>query len=362
MSSGGQMATNVTMSESNVTLGFLEEAEAWQLLSNQFPSKVGGRPAWLSQLDLPSLPELLCEKCKLPTVFLLQVYAPIPKYDQCFHRTLFVFCCKTPACYTRNDSNCFKVFRSQLPRKNEFYPFDPPRDEMPEHVLEDHQVLGSGLKLCRLCGCLGQKACSRCHAVTYCCKEHQIIDWKPRHKKECANKVSPSSEEISSFLFPEWELVTEPEELPAKDEEPHESKSLDQKHMASLNDGLEDGELESMALHETQDSKVFQRFKDCIANEPEQVLRYYKGGSPLWVSAEHVPKEEDIPKCPCGAKRIFEFQIMPQLLNHLKVDRTDASIDWGTVAIYTCMDSCDQGTKYSAEFIWKQDFAVDQVV
>lgn len=103
-----QMATNVTMSESNVTLGFLEEAESWQLLSNQFPSKVGGRPAWLSQLDLPSLPELLCEKCKLPTVFLLQVYAPIPRNEQCFHRTLFVFCCKTPACYTRNDSKCFK--------------------------------------------------------------------------------------------------------------------------------------------------------------------------------------------------------------------------------------------------------------
>ncbi len=35
---------------------------------------------------------------------------------------------------------------------------------------------------------------------------------------------------------------------------------------------------------------------------------------------------------------------MPQLLNHLKVDTTDASIDWGTVAIYTCADSCDQDT------------------
>ncbi len=60
--------------------------------------------------------------------------------------------------------------------------------------------------------------------------------------------------------------------------------------------------------------------------------------------------------CPCL------FQIMPQLLNHLKVDTTDASIDWGTVAIYTCADSCDQDTKYSAEFIWKQDFSGDQAV
>lgn len=110
---------------------------------------------------------------------------------------------------------------------------------------------------------------------------------------------------------------------------------------------FEDSELESMALHETQDSKVFQRFKERIANEPEQVscsdvwtcdtirygrtnafrvvkgfcavhlklcfskvLRYCKGGSTLYVSAEHVLNEEDIPKCPCGAKRIFEFQVM----------------------------------------------------
>lgn len=35
--------------------------------------------------------------------------------------------------------------------------------------------------------------------------------------------------------------------------------------------GLEDSELESMALHETQDSKVFQKFKKRIANEPQQV-------------------------------------------------------------------------------------------
>lgn len=357
-------ANTVKESKTNreVVLGFLEEAESWQLLSNQFPSKVGGRPAWLSQADLPTVSELQCEKCKLPTVFLLQVYAPITEYDRSFHRTLFVFCCKTPACYTRNDNTCFKVYRCQLPRKNDFYPFDPPPEEKPEQLVNEHQVLDSGLKLCRLCGCLGQKACSRCHSVTYCCKEHQTIDWKNRHKKECNIESSQSSEEPSSFLFPEWELVTDPEELPAKDEELHEAHSLDQESMACLNNGLEDSELESMALHETQDSKVFQKFKKRIANEPQQVLRYCKEGSPLWVSAEHVPREEDVPECPCGAKRVFEFQIMPQLLNHLKVDTTDASIDWGTVAIYTCADSCDQGTKYPAEFIWKQDFSGDQAV
>lgn len=56
-----------------VVLGFLEEAKQWRLLPPQFPSKVGGRPAWLSQRNLPSPPELECDVCRLPMAFLLQV-------------------------------------------------------------------------------------------------------------------------------------------------------------------------------------------------------------------------------------------------------------------------------------------------
>lgn len=38
----------------------------------------------------------------------LQVYAPISGQDRSFHRTLFLFCCKTPECYSHNDSRCLK--------------------------------------------------------------------------------------------------------------------------------------------------------------------------------------------------------------------------------------------------------------
>ncbi|XP_026873384.1 programmed cell death protein 2 isoform X2 [Electrophorus electricus] len=355
------MAGNIPKSEreTGVILGFLEEAEAWQLLSAQFPSKVGGKPAWLSQQNLPTLPEIECEKCQTPLVFLLQVYAPLVGYERSFHRTLYVFCCKTPACYTRNDSRCFKVYRSQLRRENEFYSFNPPPDEKPADPGDEHRILSTGVKLCYLCGCPGQKACSRCHLVTYCSKEHQVIDWKQRHKKECCDEASVASEILNSFVFPERELVTEPEKLPVKHEELCASNSSEQVNYTS---DLEEKELESMAFHETRDSKVFLKFKKCIATEPHQVLRYCREGSPLWLSSEHVPIKAEVPKCPCGAERTFEFQIMPQLLNHLKVDRKDASIDWGTLVIYTCTDSCDQGNKYSPEFIWKQDFSEDRVL
>lgn len=360
---------NHKSTKEEVSLGFLEDAEPWQLQSAQFPSKVGGRPAWLSLRDLPGLPVLECEICRLPMVFLLQVYAPIPGMDRGFHRTLFVFCCKTASCYSRNDSRCVKVFRSQLARKNKFYQYDPPPEEPPSGPDPDPCVLpGSGLKLCRVCGCPGSKACSRCHNVSYCSKHHQTIDWKHRHKKECCGQ-EPCSMTASPFLFPEAELVTEPEEEEEdgekeedrKDEKDENTqKSADDRSLAECT-GLAETDLEDMAHHETEESKVFQRFKQRISPEPHQVLRYCRLGSPLWLSTEHVPVEDDIPQCTCGSKRAFEFQVMPQLLNSLNVDSgPDPGIDWGTLAVYSCANSCDHSSAYCPEVIWKQDVGTDQ--
>ncbi|XP_029987088.1 programmed cell death protein 2 [Sphaeramia orbicularis] len=357
------------MSSAEVVLGFLEEAEPWRLRSPQFPSKVGGKPAWLSQVGLPSPTGLECPICGLPLAFLLQVYAPISGQDRCFHRTLFLFCCKTPECYTRNDSSCIKVFRSQLTRKNDFYPYDPPpEDEPPADPDPDQTVLPvSGVKLCWVCGCPGNKSCSRCHSVTYCGKHHQTIHWKHAHKRECCSQ-GVSTIAASPLLFPESELVTEPEEEEEEKEDEEEEKDAKEEgaiaqsggNGPSLAETMTETDLEEMAMHETADNKVFQRFKKRIAPEPHQVVRYSRGGSPLWVSAQHIPSDQDIPQCPCGAKRIFEFQVMPQLLNSLCVDSTGASIDWGTLAIYTCSVSCNHDDQYSPEFIWKQDFSSDQ--
>ena len=46
---------------------------------------------------------------------------------------------------------------------------------------------------------------------------------------------------------------------------------------------------------------------------------------------------------------------MPQLLIHLNVDTVGDSIDWGTLLVYTCTNSCDEGSAYHNEYIWKQD-------
>jgi hypothetical protein len=128
-------------------------------------------------------------------------------------------------------------------------------------------------------------------------------------------------------------------------------------------------ELEFAASSHTD--KQLLKFKRAIKSNPNQVLRYQKGGKPLWISSKHVPSSEsDIPPCEyCGAARIFEFQVMPQLLNVLQLDETPtlkageapvaaASIDWGVLAIYTCSRRCTPSTPaepvYRREFIWAQ--------
>ncbi|XP_043941910.1 programmed cell death protein 2 isoform X2 [Protopterus annectens] len=356
----------VTRDSSVVQFGFVEEAVEWRLRSSQFPSKVGGKPSWLSLCELPGPEELSCELCGQPCVFLLQVYAPVPEKADCFHRTVFVFCCRNVACYSFNDRRSFKVFRSQLPRRNDFYSYDPPPDEPLDDV--EGEGLGNpcGVELCRVCGCLGPKICSRCHVAHYCSKDHQVMDWKAGHKKSCVEGGSKETG-VSTFLFPENELVVEPEEMqPATDPEREPESSTEPAAQLAVDNitvpdfasnCLDEKELEAMAKSESEEDKVFQHFKQRIAIEPEQVLRYSRGGSPLWVSAKNVPQQESIPHCICGAERIFEFQVMPQLLNHLNVDTLDTSIDWGTLAVYTCAESCDTDNKYVPEFLWKQDYS-----
>ena len=75
------------MAYDHVDLGFIELPEnSWILHRNYFPSKVGGKPAWLHPESLPSSKTMCCSKCLKPLIFLLQLYAPNEERINCFHR------------------------------------------------------------------------------------------------------------------------------------------------------------------------------------------------------------------------------------------------------------------------------------
>ncbi len=85
-------------------------------------------------LAIPRIDTLTCRVCQHPMRFVLQVYAPLDDHDHAFHRTLYLFCCENGSCL--NQSGSMAVFRSQLPRRNAFYEYDPAPEPAADAVVE----------------------------------------------------------------------------------------------------------------------------------------------------------------------------------------------------------------------------------
>jgi pre-rRNA-processing protein TSR4 len=367
----------------SIKLGFVETIEE-PLMPSDFPSKVGGKPVWLVPEYLPLSEEMLCGVCQTPLSFLLQIYAPFD-IPEAYHRTIYVFCCKNGACH-RKPTQSFKVLRAQLPKDNRYY-------GITKSIVSPKELVRASL--CDLCGQFGDKRCSQCKAVRYCSVQHQKEDWVyGGHKEFCKSFVATNTTSKSQVnytqqqsatphktntknvllpsLFLEFELVIEdeppgepPDFIISDNITSQKVNELYQRYRTewechsndinSLDD--EHNTLERVDNEAKQNvDKVFKNFKKTISKEPEQVLRYTSwkdSEEPLWAYQKNIPISEQIPQCSqCGSKRVFEFQILPQLLYYLKVGDT---MDWGTLVVYTCPRSCTgKEPGYYSEFLWRQ--------
>ncbi|KAK4887017.1 hypothetical protein RN001_003288 [Aquatica leii] len=331
------------MSE-GVDIGFVEECESWKLESRLFPSKIGGKPAWLELEHLPSLQDLQCGMCNQQMIFLCQVYAPYEDDENNFHRTLFIFICRNSICSQRNTSSNLKVFRSCLPRRNKFYSNEPPL-EQPDLNFS----LSKWVKLCNLCGCIAEKHCGKCKAG-YCCREHQVTDWKETHKEICG--ANEKFQKQSKILFKEYELIIDEELL--ENTEVDESKALQEyeklEHEGKVGTLCDASETDLEAHAFVDQDATFSKFRKRISENSEQVLRYKRGGTPLWIAEN--PKPLNVPCCEyCKGPRQFEFQVMPQMLSVL----CENELDWGILVVYSCKNSCTDYKGYKLEFIFRQD-------
>merc|ERR1719150_3200889 len=89
--------------------------------------------------------------------------------------------------------------------------------------------------------------------------------------------------------------------------------------------------------HTKLKDKVFHKFTKRLAKCPEQILRYSWGGEALPIS----PCDSSISCCPsCGAHRQFELQLMPGLIPSLTSTSKSGLIEFGTVIVYSCSQSC----------------------
>jgi pre-rRNA-processing protein TSR4 len=139
-----------------VDLGFIDKLDRL-LESRFFPSKVGGKPAWLNLKDIPSIEELTCPTCHSSMHFLCQLYCPINDKDTAFHRTIFVFLCTSKGCFQSNSNSNFMVYRNQLPKRNLYYPDTPPVQD--ENWRSDITPAKFGVQVCSSCGIRGGQEC-----------------------------------------------------------------------------------------------------------------------------------------------------------------------------------------------------------
>lgn len=211
----------------SVDLGFIDKS--CKLLDSRFfPSKVGGKPAWLDLGLIPSSDEVICKQCNEPRIFLCQLYCPINEKDTAFHRTIYVFMCASKNCFQPNKNKNFLVLRNQLSRKNSYYPDTPPIEEpswRPDITCEKF-----GVSLCSICGIKSkEEICVHCDR-SFCSKSHRSLH------TECNPKTAPNSEDMCVVL-PEFGLSIEPE-YPYSDEESNADDSIsedeDKNHLERL--------------------------------------------------------------------------------------------------------------------------------
>jgi len=344
------------MGSTSVDLGFVEnDFESWETESRHFPSKVGGRPAWLDLKHLPSSQMMTCPQCEKPRAFLLQVYAPDNNQTRAFHRTIYIFICKNEKCWN-SESPPILVLRSQLGRDNPFYPPDPPQDSPSWRTDIVAQV-----PLCHVCGSRGNMTCSRCRRVSYCGQYCQKLDWKAGHKKQCQAGGGKCPPTLASWCLNEGLL--EMEEEPERDDDfggDRIQELVDEATKTGGSVNVDEDEWEAIERDQKED-KIMEKFKKRVRRCPDQVIRYDRRGLPLLCSSTPLPPA---PPCNlCQGSRSFEFQVMPQLLSEMNLgsDSYEGGLDWGSIHVFTCDQSCHVEEGYVQEHFILQQFDVTSI-
>eukprot|EP00928_Gymnodinium_smaydae_P008259 TRINITY_DN13002_c0_g1_i1.p2 TRINITY_DN13002_c0_g1~~TRINITY_DN13002_c0_g1_i1.p2 ORF type:complete len:523 (+),score=144.50 TRINITY_DN13002_c0_g1_i1:173-1570(+) len=446
-------------------VGYLEAPpnEKGRLLMTRrmFPSKVGGKPAWLIPRDLPSpapaategaaatpavastdaagappaataaAADLACKCCGRPLRFLLQVYASRGyQRREAFHRVLHFFIC------TNCQPNEVRVFRAQLPRENDFYSSEAPDADRVVASLRRSGGRDADLDRCCCAQCglphgsadagaaaegggysggggrgagsrkggRGSKSSAAANAAIVC--------------GECARRARGGD---GPAVFQERDMSTMEADVPDEDDAPAETgagaaagassgaaagaeaeaegdveevltpavakergatrESLideaDAVIAAAKAKGASDAVLDKLRdyrakVAESADNVIdgseqavfdewckqngehdvhFSRFNRFAAANPGHMLRYSFAGEPLWFCGPGRP-EAGPPKCEnCGADRVFECQVQPQLISLLAGTPLADRLDYGVICCFVCSESCCASSERSSPYL-----------
>ncbi|ELP89151.1 programmed cell death protein, putative [Entamoeba invadens IP1] len=312
--------------EEGVVCGFLDELHEDDRV-NPLMNRCGGVACWLSDKVGN---KNKCPYCNKEMLFMVQVYAPL-EFEYAYHRVVYLFHC--PFCLK------FVVLRNQIGMGT---------------LYDDEDYCESIVKgnMCEICGFPSTTKCDKCDTY-YCGVVHKLYDFDT-HKLLCGRphhhvrgKLNGRGGAIKRQKASEYLIETEEE---SELKEP-EDKEVQRMINTSKEMEKESGTKESDIPQEATDP-VLLKFYEKIGKAPSQVLRYKFGGKPVWIKTD---TQLTIPKCKrCGKECVFEWQLLPQFIYATNLD-IELNIEFGTIAIYVCPDSCG-GDDYVYENVIVQYF------
>ncbi|XP_070686319.1 programmed cell death protein 2-like isoform X2 [Pempheris klunzingeri] len=316
--------------------------------SSYLTNKVGGPPDWPPAVSR-RCPR--CRRCGAPSALVVQVYCPLEASP--YHRTLHLFACPGAGCSGGPEG--WTLLRSQSLEEAARTPSRPPAQEAPLSATdwcdtaddwgmegeEEEQWGGGRVKENHQ----GQGEAAAAWDLTGVCPTAGETDVGSRLQ---ALSLGGAQEE-APVLRPFFISVVEEADLCGEEDDLRHAQELLREY--ERREGVAVGELEGGGGEEKYEKTrarhgdaVFSRFMKRISLCPQQILRYCHGGKPLFISEPPPNMDRLVSACgACGGPRTFELQLMPALVSLLQRaggGGAEAELEFGTVLVYTCRNSC----------------------
>uniref|UniRef100_A0A8C5PXK7 Programmed cell death protein 2 C-terminal domain-containing protein n=1 Tax=Leptobrachium leishanense TaxID=445787 RepID=A0A8C5PXK7_9ANUR len=321
-----------------VLLGF-KDVPLEQPLSSWEVSKIGGVPDVPSQVKL-AIPA--CPLCAAALCHVTQLYCPLE--GSAFHRVIHMFACCRKECWGKKES--WVALRSQC--------MEEPKPPPAEGSLIQQQESLAATDWCDNADNWGldEDAVESLPAATAVAQAQSGP--VTARDTDCASQLQNLSLADRSdnplcggfAFYPYYISVADEEECGSdsdleharrllRDYEKREGLPQEEPESCTGKGEREKYEKQNLRSHDT----VFYKFLKKIAPCRQQIIRYSWNGSPLYMS----PTERGFqpPPCTrCGGRRVFEFQLMPALVSMLRGTTAVASLEFGTVLVFSCERSC----------------------
>ncbi|RPB12514.1 hypothetical protein P167DRAFT_565187 [Morchella conica CCBAS932] len=391
----------------SVLLGYAEEQPTEDPIS-----QLGGTPKWMHPSSPADSRLAKCSNCNRLMSLLLQLNGDIPETPH--ERVFYVWACRHKPCWRKKGSirafRGVRVVNTPAPaeadnkKKTDASPLPPPAEKKKEPVNTGAFLFGTGPFAQGGVNPFASPSSSSStptanpfsttttanpfstNTTTATSPPPAAPAPKPEPLKTFASALSHNLPAAAAAPQPTPQFYGPPEPWPEPLPHTYPSYHLDAEHehldtrapalpknvqIVDTDEYADTPMSNSAEGGESSVDKTFRKFADRVEQNPEQVLRYERKGTPLLYSkddetgklllaADGEVSVKRVPPCgACRKQRVFEFQMMPYAISML--ERDEAGLDgmeWGTVVVATCvcvpavLDA--QGVGYVEEWVGAQ--------